>query len=59
MKEQGYNSTGEDLEGLPSQYEDMKNLLIRADEREKAVQKKGVLKENEVDHFYKTIKNNP
>jgi hypothetical protein len=39
--------------------EDMKNILKTAKERDDAAHKKGVLKEIEVNNYYKMVKQNP
>ena len=68
MQQSGYNSENEKSSDLlrlypadtnHSELEDMMNLLKKAKTREEQAQKKGVLKEPEVDNYYKVVKANP
>ena len=68
MQQSGYNSENENsseilklypTDGNHSEIEDMKNILAKAKEREQAAIKKGVLKEPEVDNYYKVVKATP
>jgi hypothetical protein len=68
MKQSGYDSekSSDILKLYPtdqnvehSELENMKKLLKKAKSKEEAAEKKGIMKESEVSHYYKIVKATP